>query len=206
MAAILLSPSRPRFRIGLALAVSALLHGAAVAFADFHRPAPLAEIQWPDSPDIVIDPDETTLPPSPPPEIPDLPPPPIPTDASLFTDSVPPPPPLRPTKLPSQPIPKRPSQPTAGRSSPAARALALHAPLPDYPYEARRSRITGEGVAILSVDSASGQVTGVSMAQSTGSPVLDHAALAGLRRWRFRPGTPAQVRCPITYTLSGAGF
>ncbi|MEP6821203.1 MAG: energy transducer TonB [Chthoniobacterales bacterium] len=205
MPALLLTPSRPRLRIGLALTISALLHGAAIAVASLHRPAAAADFTtpWKDHPPVTVDLGDEPLPPTPPPDLPDLPPPPIPDDPPLFSD-VAPPLPSRPTTLP--PIAKRPPQLSMSRGTPSAKALALQAPVPEYPYEARRARITGNGVAILTVDPATGRVIGVTMAQSTGSAVLDSAARAGLNRWRFRPGSPAQVRCPITYTLTGAMF
>ncbi|MEO5721143.1 MAG: energy transducer TonB [Chthoniobacterales bacterium] len=205
MTAPLLSQSRPRFRLGLALVASALLHGAAVALATLHHPAPSADItSGNDGPIVFLEPAEppTSAPPR---EIPDLPPPPIPDDPPLFTDATPPTP-RQPATISHGPIRKERSQYPTNKGNTSARALALHAPLPAYPYEARRARITGNGVALLSIDPASGQVTSVTMAQSTGSAVLDNAAISGLRRWRFRPGTRATVRSPITYTLTGAAF
>src|SRR5205807_1394715 len=88
----------------------------------------------------------------------------------------------------------------------SAQVFALSAPLPEYPYEARRQRLTGTGVAMIAIDPASGVVVNVTMVKSTGSAVLDQAAIAGLRRWRFKTGTPAMVRCPLTFTLTGAMF
>jgi TonB family protein len=88
----------------------------------------------------------------------------------------------------------------------SGKVFAVSAPRPEYPYEARRGRITGEGIASLAIDSASGRVLSVVMTKSTGNTLLDQAAIAGFRRWRFRPGAPAAVRCPITYTLTGAMF
>jgi TonB family protein len=87
-----------------------------------------------------------------------------------------------------------------------ARALAINAPRPEYPYEARRQKITGDGMVALKVDPINGQVNDVSMVRSTGSPFLDNAALAGFRRWRFKPGTVSSVKCPITFTLNGASY
>jgi TonB family protein len=84
--------------------------------------------------------------------------------------------------------------------------MALSAPRPEYPYEARRQKITGSGFAILAIDSVSGNVTGAMMEQSTGSSVLDNAAMTGLRRWRFKPGTVSRVRLPITFTMTGAAY
>ena len=88
----------------------------------------------------------------------------------------------------------------------SAKVLALSAPRPEYPYEARRQRLTGSGVAVLLVDSASGAVTSVSILRSTGSAVLDNAAISGFRRWRFKPGTISKVNAPITFTLTGAAY
>ena len=87
-----------------------------------------------------------------------------------------------------------------------AKALAVNAPRPQYPYEARSRKITGSGVCVVQVDSGSGNVTEGSMTQSTGSPILDNAALSAFRQWRFRPGTVSQVRIPITFTMTGASY
>jgi TonB family protein len=85
-------------------------------------------------------------------------------------------------------------------------ALALNAPRPDYPYEARRRNITGSGIVALTVDEASGFVVNAEIEQSVGNPILDQSALSALRRWRFKIGTPSRVRVPITFTITGATF
>jgi len=102
----------------------------------------------------------------------------------------------------------RPSLPGVGglASLSSVRVLAVSAPRPEYPYEARRQRLTGSGVAVLSVDASSGAVTNVTVSRSTGSPVLDNAAISGFRRWRFKPGTVSKVQAPITFTLTGAAY
>jgi hypothetical protein len=41
------------------------------------------------------------------------------------------------------------------------KAKVTYAPRPVYPYEARRQRVTGSGVALLTVDQTSGTVTDV---------------------------------------------
>ena len=87
-----------------------------------------------------------------------------------------------------------------------AKAVAISAPRPEYPYEARRSRTTGSGVVVMTVDPATGAVTDVSMTQSTSSPILDNAAVSAFRRWRFRAGTVTRVRTPITFTMTGAQY
>ena len=95
---------------------------------------------------------------------------------------------------------------SAAATSLSAKALALSAPRPAYPYEARRQRITGSGVALLRIDPTTGRVTEVTMVQSTGSSILDAATVSGLRQWSFRPGTPPSVRVPITFTLTGVSY
>lgn len=88
----------------------------------------------------------------------------------------------------------------------SVKALALYAPRPSYPYEARRSGTTGSGVAQLTVNPAAGNVVEARMSQSTGSPILDSSTLSAFRRWRFRSGVPSNVTVPITYTLAGASY
>src|SRR5581483_4083516 len=119
-----------------------------------------------------------------------------------FSEENPTPRPIRPTRKVS-PI----QSPTIGlskaRSPGSAKALALFAPRPSYPYEARRSGITGSGIAHLRVNSAAGNVVDAQMSQSTGSPILDSATLSAFLRWRFKPGVASAVDVPITYTLTG---
>lgn len=86
------------------------------------------------------------------------------------------------------------------------KAMVAYAPCPVYPYEARRQRVTGSGVALLTIDRTSGTVTDVLMMRSCGNAILDNSTLDALRRWRFRPGTAARVQVPITYTLMGASY
>jgi TonB family protein len=86
----------------------------------------------------------------------------------------------------------------------SAKALATFAPLPNYPWGVRSPGATGIGVCMVSVDPASGRVTGASMEQSTGDPTLDKSAVNAFRKWRFKPGTVSKVRIPIEFTMSGA--
>jgi TonB family protein len=58
----------------------------------------------------------------------------------------------------------------------------------------------------MMIDFVSGRVTDVMMEESTGSLVLDNAAVSGFRRWRFKPGTVSRVRSPITFTMTGAQY
>src|SRR5260370_22459909 len=84
-------------------------------------------------------------------------------------------------------------------------ASDVYAPRPAYPYEARLRRLQGSGVAILTVDPATGNVTRVVMAMSTGSGLLDDATLSTFRQWRFKPGTVSKVKIPINFVLSSGG-
>jgi TonB family protein len=85
-----------------------------------------------------------------------------------------------------------------------ARALALYAPPPLYPLEAREERMIGHGMAILSVDTRTGMVMAARMEPSTGHKILDDAALTAFRQWRFKAGTLSKVRIPVRFTLKGA--
>jgi TonB family protein len=97
-----------------------------------------------------------------------------------------------------QPQPTSFSVPTSLSLS-AAQAIAVSAPLPEYPYQAKHANVTGSGVCVMLVDVASGKVTNAMMAQSTGNAILDKVTTETFRRWRFKPGSVSQVRVPITY-------
>jgi TonB family protein len=86
------------------------------------------------------------------------------------------------------------------------KAMVAYAPRPVYPYEARRQRVTGSGIALVTLDQISGTVTDVLMTQSTGNAILDNSTLDALRRWRFKPGNVTKVQVPITYTLMGVSY
>jgi len=80
-----------------------------------------------------------------------------------------------------------------------AQSMAITAPLPDYPYEAKRRNLTGSGICVVTVDTATGTVTNATMFQSTGSPLLDKLTTQTFKSWRFKPGTVSEVRVPISY-------
>src|SRR6266550_420822 len=80
-----------------------------------------------------------------------------------------------------------------------ARAVAIYAPRPQYPYEARSKGITGSGVFMLNIDPKHGLVRSVTVVQSTGSPILDNAARAAFKQWRFKPGTGSKARVPQAF-------
>jgi TonB family protein len=84
-----------------------------------------------------------------------------------------------------------------------AKALAIYAPRPAYPHEAREEHLTGSGIVVLNVDSSTGNVTSAQMLKSTGYKILDDSALEAFRQWRFKPGSVRKVRIPINFTMQG---
>jgi protein TonB len=194
----LLFQPAPRWHLWLALGGAVAIHLTAVALAQKRE---VAAAEPPPAPPMVV---EATLAPpeaTPPPEDIPLPePPPPPEVQPEFHEERTPPP--RPPPAAQKFTPIKAQAMTMSR----AKALAINAPRPQYPYEARSRRITGSGVCVVTVDPGSGNVTGASMTQSIGNPILDNAALSAFREWRFRPGTVSQVRIPITFTMTGASY
>jgi len=80
-----------------------------------------------------------------------------------------------------------------------AQSMAITAPLPDYTYEMKRRNLSGSGVCVVTVDTATGTVTNATMFQSTGNPLLDKLTTQTFKNWRFKPGTISRVRVPISY-------
>lgn len=194
---------RPNSRTPLltAFAFAAVLHITAVALG-----------AWRTEPGPSISPDKYTdvdivAPPNQPESLPqeDIPLPPAPPSIET-PEFVEQPQPIvhRPNVGQQRPI--RPPGAPGSRTTGNPRAFALSAPRPEYPYEARRRGITGSGVVRLTIDSTSGTVTSATMMQSLGNAILDRSALSAFQRWRFRPGTPAVVTIPVTYTLSGVAY
>src|SRR4029079_1152042 len=124
-------------------------------------------------------------------------------DQDVFREENLTPPPVRAHRTSRPPSLARGKPTTSLRS---VKAMVAYAPRPVYPYEARRQRVTGSGVALLTIDQTSGMVTDVLMTQSCGNVILDNSTRDALRRWRFRPGAPASVQVPITYTITGASY
>jgi TonB family protein len=72
---------------------------------------------------------------------------------------------------------------------------------PDYPYSARAAHQVGEGYFRLQVDLKTGAVTQIKVIRSTGFNTLDAAALAALRKWRWKPGKWREVDIPVLFKL-----
>ncbi|MFL6518633.1 MAG: energy transducer TonB [Chthoniobacterales bacterium] len=205
MTRAIVSQSAHKWRFGIALTVAAGIHLAAISFATVQKLEPPTEAGVPgDPPEISLERGEPNV--DPPLDVSEpLPTPPV-IDPFYVQETATPPPVRRtPTKFAP---PVRPPANANGKSVNVseARVFALNAPRPEYPYEARRQKITGDGIALLTIDPSSGEVIHVSMSRSTGNPLLDNAALAGLSHWRFKPGTVSTVTCPITFTLAGVAY
>ena len=205
MTTALLYQPRQRWRVGAAFGAAVLIHFAAIAIANAHRDTKTEEPSGYDFPEVTFEPTQQID--EQPANADDQAPTPAPSDESSFPEERPTPPPVRRQTTRSITPIVRPTHGTPGSLSvPSARVLAVSAPRPEYPYEARRARITGNGLAVMTVDPVDGVVTEVMMSVSTGSPMLDNAAIAGFRRWRFKPGTASQVKVPITFTMTGAMY
>jgi TonB family protein len=83
------------------------------------------------------------------------------------------------------------------------RGATLYAPKPDYPFLARERRVTGSGIAVVTVDKPTGIVVEATMAVSTDSKELDNAALDAFRRWKFKPNTVEKAKIPISFVFAG---
>jgi len=215
MAGPLLYRAAPKWQVFAAFGAAFAVHAIAVGIAALKPDEPpvdvmpdldqIAEVTFEPAPP---QPPEPTPPPEEEPEPVDAPPPPTETPEFVEEKPTPPPKPKTDKPKPVAPIarPQTPAGPPAGpMSMSSAKAVAVSAPRPEYPYEARRMHATGSGVCVMTVD-ASGAVTSATMAQSTGNSVLDNAATSAFKRWRFKPGSVSKVRTPITFTMTGAQF
>src|SRR3984893_17187190 len=195
MARPLLYKPPPRWQFWAALGGALLIHIGAV-IASMKHEAPPVDLSNIPTAEVTATLEAQEQPTPPPEDIPLPPPPPEPQVVPEFHEEQATPPPRQAQKV-AAPIKVAPIS--------SARASAVFAPRPEYPYEARSRKITGSGVCVLALDPA-GNVTDATMAQSIGSPILDNATVSTFRRWRFKPGMYSKVKVPITYTMTGASY
>ena len=186
-----------KWPIATALGVAALIHLTAIAIA-FHR-EPIAQSTTSDSIIFPVDGEYSEIPPDP--DISVAPSEPVPT-----ADFIEPQETRQPTNRNQNSTPIRRQGQNRISTIGNGKAFAVSAPRPDYPYEARSRHLTGSGIAIVTVDPITGAAVDVTMAQSIGNPILDNSTVSALRRWRFKPGSPARVRIPITFLLTGPQY
>jgi len=67
---------------------------------------------------------------------------------------------------------------------------------PAYPSDAARRGETGAVLVIIHV-APNGYATGAEVAESSGSASLDKAAVAAVRKWRFRPAMKGGLAVPF---------
>lgn len=109
-----------------------------------------------------------------------------------------------PVILPDGPPPAAPPPPASDGPVHVLGAIvppeAIHAPRPTYPEAARRARRQGTVILLATIDEE-GRVTDLSVLR--GEPLgLTEAALAAVRRWRFRPATLADRPVAVYYHLT----
>jgi TonB family protein len=85
------------------------------------------------------------------------------------------------------------------------KGLAVYAPKPDYPSLSNGQLPEGSGIFLLHVNTKTGKVRFVSIEKSTGSKVLDKAAIDSFKQWKFTNAAPV-VKVPITFTRTGATY
>src|SRR5215217_7817505 len=175
MSALIYRPNK-KWKFATALAAAAMIHLAAVGLAITYREEPItASGDWTAPPEIFVELSDTII--EPPQDQSDPLPTPPAIDKTYVEDTTPPP--VRRQDKRTTPLvrPRSDLAPSSSVNISSAKVLALNAPRPEYPYEARRQKITGNGVAVMRVDPGSGSVTEVTMAKSTGNVFLDNATV-----------------------------
>ncbi len=96
---------------------------------------------------------------------------------------------------------------TASQASRGAESQApelVFNPAPQYPAEALAARLTGRVIVRVAL-AANGSVAEASVHQSSGSTLLDDAAVTAVRSWRFAPsehGTaPRRLAVPVNFVI-----
>src|SRR4029077_10171857 len=88
-------------------------------------------------------------------------------------------------------------QPSTPAQNPVPQAIYSRQPI--YRPEWVKQSLTRRGIVLITIDPKTGIVTAARMLQSTGSELLDRAALKAYSRWRFKPGSVPQVKMPIEF-------
>jgi TonB family protein len=70
--------------------------------------------------------------------------------------------------------------------------------VPEYPFAARRNRVSGRGTYRAYLD-ASGKVTRVIVIKSAGLRDLDDVVIRAALNWRGRPGKKREVDFPMAF-------
>ncbi len=157
MAGPLLYRPQPRWQVWSAFGGALALHFAAVGIASIKPAEHIEDLSQIPEAVVELSLEQQSEPPQPTPPPEEEPPPPPPPEAvpeekpEYVEEKATPPPKRPPSTQPVQPI-ARPT--TAGPSGPApsGKAAMIFKPRIQYPYEARRSKITGSGIIVVSVE------------------------------------------------------
>lgn|GEM_PF-2593534 len=80
-------------------------------------------------------------------------------------------------------------------------------PAPPYPATAKKDKLSGQVLLLVLVDE-NGRAASVVLRKSSGSPILDEAAVAAVSRWRFEPAkqngksVSSRVEVPVRFVAS----
>ena len=94
--------------------------------------------------------------------------------------------------------PSHPSTTTTTQVSSAAGG-SLTGPRPEYSQAARSAHLSGTGSYLLHFDTSTGAVTDVTVTKSTGSAVLDQAAINAFRQWHAQPNCSKEFPLTISF-------
>jgi protein TonB len=92
------------------------------------------------------------------------------------------------------------SVPVTGDGTGKVAGETVYAPYPEYPVVARMHRWIGKGYFRCRLH-PNGGVLSVQVLRSTGYDILDQAAIAALRQWRFKVIGLKGVIIPVTFSL-----
>jgi TonB family protein len=89
------------------------------------------------------------------------------------------------------------------KTRPSGTAKNLTGPAPEYPAEAARQKLSGQGVYLLRFDQSTGTVIDVTVVQSAGSPLLDQASITAFRQWHEDPNCAKEATMTMTFVRTG---
>jgi TonB family protein len=100
------------------------------------------------------------------------------------------------TTTPSQP---RTTSTTGSTEVSSAAGGSMNGPRPKYSQAARDAHLSGAGTYLLHFDTSTGDVTDVTVTQSSGSAVLDQAAIDSFRQWHAQPNGKKEFPLTISF-------
>jgi len=195
------SPAQPSGSrvVGIAFVVAlhvAIIYALVTVLAHHDVALPPAPIET----KIISAPQPETPPPTPPPLPQFATPPPLFVPPPEVNVAAPPPPQSTAPTVTTTIAPSTPA-PTAPPARVQPHLDLAHSSQPDYPPEARRLGEQGSLVLQVLVE-PDGRVSDSKLVQSSGFPVLDEAALAGVKtNYRFVPGTVGGTPQPMWFTF-----